>query len=213
MNNDIVIPIEKNLGQAPLYLGQFISNIVGFVLIISAVAAFGYLLIGGINWLTAGGDKGKVTEAKDRITNAIIGLAIVACSWGIFLLIDHFLGLNIANNSSSHSNPSYQQTQRYTAATTTTTTTANNEPVVPTEYGNPRCRCFADKRCMKDGATWIASDSISRQVGTCTARKCNPGGADIFLTDAECKGGNCCNEPHACPAESLPCSEENEFYE
>ncbi len=212
MNNDIVIPIEKNLGQAPLDLGKFISNIVGFVLIISAVAAFGYLLIGGINWLTAGGDKGKITEAKDRITNAIIGLAIVACSWGIFLLIDHFLGLNIANQTSSDSHPSYQQTQRYTATTTTT----KNKPVTPIEYGNPNCHCFADKRCMKDGATWIVSDpgeESGRDPGDCVARKCNPGGADIFLTDAECKGGNCCNEPHACPAESLPCSEENEFYE
>lgn len=98
---NIIIPIEDNLTNAPLDLGDFVSKVVGFALIIAAMAAFGYLVLGGIQWITGGGDKGKIEEAKNRITNAIIGLAIVAASWAIFLLIDHFLGLNVANNTSS----------------------------------------------------------------------------------------------------------------
>jgi len=96
MITSIVIPIEENLGEAPLDLGVFISNVIGFALIMAALASFGYLVMGGIQWITGGGDKGKIEEARNRITNAIVGLAIVAASWAIFLLLDHFLGLNVA---------------------------------------------------------------------------------------------------------------------
>jgi hypothetical protein len=56
---------------------------------------FFYLLWGGIQWLTSGGDKGKTEEAQKRITAAVIGLAIVASAWAIMRVIDAFFGVGL----------------------------------------------------------------------------------------------------------------------
>lgn len=37
----------------------------------------------GFMWMTAGGDEGKVETAKHTLTRAVIGLAIVLCSYAI----------------------------------------------------------------------------------------------------------------------------------
>lgn len=103
----ITIPIATNLASnTPLDIGVFVSKMVGMVLTVSALAALGYLIMGGVGWITGGGDKGKIEEAKNRITGAIVGLAIVAVSWAIFLVVDGFLGLGIAGGKSSGYTPS-----------------------------------------------------------------------------------------------------------
>jgi hypothetical protein len=77
-------------------LGVFVSSIVGALLTVAALGAFAFLVWGGLNWIMSGGDKGKIEEARGRITNALIGLTIVAASYAIFLLVDHFFGLHMA---------------------------------------------------------------------------------------------------------------------
>ena len=76
-------------------LGQLISAAVGTLLIISALLAFVFLILGGIQWITSGGDKGKTEEARNRITAALVGLAIVAAAWAIVQLISTFFGIDI----------------------------------------------------------------------------------------------------------------------
>ena len=76
-------------------LGLYASNIVALMLIVAGTATFVYLVWGGITWITAGNDQGKVDEARQRLTNAVIGLGIVATSWAIFLLLDYFFGLGL----------------------------------------------------------------------------------------------------------------------
>lgn len=83
-----LIPINTNIGD-------FISRVVSALLIVAALATFIYLVYGGLSWIMSGGDKAKVQEARDRITNAVIGLGIVATAWAIFLLIDYFFGIGI----------------------------------------------------------------------------------------------------------------------
>lgn len=104
---DITIPILSNIdGSFPTHLGEYVSRIVNVLLIIAAIASFVYLVLGGLQWITAGGDKGKIEEARNRITGALVGLAITAAAWAIFLLVDYFFGLNLATNASSvPSNP------------------------------------------------------------------------------------------------------------
>jgi hypothetical protein len=91
----INIPIEPNIGTAPMNLASYFTNIIGVALTVAAVATFGYLVWGGIEWITAGGAEKKIEAAKSRITNAIVGLAIVAVSWAVFLIINTFFKLNI----------------------------------------------------------------------------------------------------------------------
>lgn len=79
-------------------LGKFISAILAAILVIAALAAFVYLLLGGLSWITSGGDKAAVEAAQKRIQAAIIGLFIVFAAWAIMLVIGKFLGIpNIFN--------------------------------------------------------------------------------------------------------------------
>jgi len=77
-------------------LGSFVSKSVSAVILVAGLATFAYLLYGGLQWIMSGGDKGKLEEARNKITNGLIGLAIVASSWAIYLLIDYFFGIGIA---------------------------------------------------------------------------------------------------------------------
>lgn len=73
-------------------LAKVISGIIGVLTVAGAIWFMFQLLIGGIGWVSSGGEKTKLTEARDRITHAFIGLIIVVAAWGIIALTGQFLG-------------------------------------------------------------------------------------------------------------------------
>ena len=75
-------------------LGELISGGVTAAIVLSAVIALVFLVWGGVQWLTSGGDKANTEKAQQRITAAIIGLAIVVASWAVVQLIAGFFGIN-----------------------------------------------------------------------------------------------------------------------
>lgn len=94
------INIEKQAQkQIPINttLGDFISRAVSAIMLVAGIATFMYLIWGGIEWITSGGDKDKVQSARERITQSIVGLAIVAGAWAIMLLLDYFFGIGITS--------------------------------------------------------------------------------------------------------------------
>ncbi len=76
-------------------LGQLISAGVGTLLIVAALLAFLYLILGGIQWITSGGDKAGMEAARNKITHAIVGLIIVGAAWAIMTLVQNFLGITV----------------------------------------------------------------------------------------------------------------------
>lgn len=78
-------------------LGAFISGIIQLLFLIAALATFLYLVMGGIQWITSGGDSKKTEAAGKQITNALIGLAIVAVSWAVMALVAQVFHINIFN--------------------------------------------------------------------------------------------------------------------
>lgn len=76
-------------------IGSLISKALNFVLIIGALLVFMYLIWGGIEWITSGGDKGKTESARNKITAAIVGLIVLASSWAILLLVLGFLDTDL----------------------------------------------------------------------------------------------------------------------
>ncbi|HBD02531.1 MAG: hypothetical protein UX38_C0001G0042 [Microgenomates group bacterium GW2011_GWC1_46_16] len=78
-------------------LGVFVQKSFSAVILVAGLATFMYLVLGGVQWIMAGGDKGKLEEARNRITNGLIGLAIVASAWAIYQLVDYFFGIGITN--------------------------------------------------------------------------------------------------------------------
>ena len=80
--------------KAPGLFGSALSAITGFFLTIATIWAFIQLLLGAVNWISSGGDKTKLEEARHRIQNAILGLFIMFTVWSIFLIILSVLGIS-----------------------------------------------------------------------------------------------------------------------
>lgn len=89
----IQIPKPSNVNI--INIGLLISSLINLALIIAGIAAFAYLIWGGVQWITSGGDKGNVEAAQKRIQAAIVGLFVVFSAWAIMLLIQSFLGITI----------------------------------------------------------------------------------------------------------------------
>src|SRR3989339_1689060 len=80
-------------------IGTLIKGALQGALLVAALLVFMYLIWGGIQWITSGGDKGKTQEARDRITAALVGLAVVASAWAVMLIISYFFGINILDGN------------------------------------------------------------------------------------------------------------------
>lgn len=91
-NNNLGSPINTPDGYAD-NIGKLISFVLRVVLAIGALLVFGYLVMGGIEYITSGGEKGKTESARNKITAAIVGLIILAASWAVLNLALSFLGL------------------------------------------------------------------------------------------------------------------------
>jgi TRAP-type C4-dicarboxylate transport system permease small subunit len=93
------LSIGKPENVAITNIGTLIQGVLQGAIVISAILVFAYLIWGGIQWITSGGDKGKTQEARDRITAALVGLAVVASAWAIMLIISYFFGINILDGN------------------------------------------------------------------------------------------------------------------
>lgn len=77
--------------------GRLISSGIQVALIVAAILTFAYLIWGGIQWITSGGDKAQYEAARGRITAALIGLAIVAAAYAVMELVGYFFGIDVFN--------------------------------------------------------------------------------------------------------------------
>jgi len=75
-------------------IGTYINRILKVVLGVGAIATLVMIMWGGVEWVTSGGDKNKYESARNRITAGIVGLALVAAGWGIWLLVLKFFNLD-----------------------------------------------------------------------------------------------------------------------
>jgi len=96
---NVGIPKPENYNITDL--GLFISKLMGAALIISAILVFVFLVMFGFQWITSGGDKGKTEEARNRITAALVGLAIVAAAWAVIQLVSYFFGIDVFGGTKS----------------------------------------------------------------------------------------------------------------
>lgn len=74
-------------------IDQFLPNVLQIGLTLGAVSALFYLIWGGIEYLTSGGNQERNKSAKAKISTAIAGLAILASVWAIWRLLVYFLGI------------------------------------------------------------------------------------------------------------------------
>ncbi|MBI3980492.1 hypothetical protein HY345_00670 [Candidatus Microgenomates bacterium] len=86
-------------------VGRLISGLIGVAMLLAALAVFIYLIWGGFEWITSGGDKAGVENARNKITAALIGLVIVASAWAIMRLVEFFFGITVISGTVSIPKP------------------------------------------------------------------------------------------------------------
>lgn len=91
---ETIIPGQlKTVGEFDVI--DIVRGIIQFILVVAFVLAFIMLLIGGIRWITAGGDEKAVGSARNMITAALIGLVIVLVAFALIKLVETFFGVSI----------------------------------------------------------------------------------------------------------------------
>ncbi len=96
---DRAIDLTKIQGKWGGLAGITVQRVLVFaingILIASGIIAFFFLLIGGMQWILAGGDKEGTEKARKRITAALVGLAVVFSAYALALLVDAVFGVSI----------------------------------------------------------------------------------------------------------------------
>lgn len=97
---NIVIPIPTLTPFTPIaqpdasgiisvrYLGEYIEGVYRYAVGIAGIFAVALIMWGGMKWIFAGGDTGKIGEAKKTINNAVIGLVLVLGSYLLLYTIN-----------------------------------------------------------------------------------------------------------------------------
>lgn len=93
----IPAPTNKIIGSgnANTNIANLITVFLSTATVLGGLVFMIMLVLGGIKWLTAGGDKAALESAKNQITNATIGLAIIVAAVAITVVIQTAFGINI----------------------------------------------------------------------------------------------------------------------
>lgn len=101
--------IDNDLAGSGTTFGGFLGNILSGVMVIALLMALLYLVWGAVQWIYSGGDSSKVQKARDRMTQAMVGILVLSATLAIFGLLQAFLGVEIIQfdfgGSSSSSTP------------------------------------------------------------------------------------------------------------
>ncbi len=75
------------------YFTGIISTIIGLLTIIAGLWFMIQIILGGLRWISSGGDKQANQDAQKRITNALIGIVIVIFAYAFNGLVGQIFGL------------------------------------------------------------------------------------------------------------------------
>lgn len=90
------IGITGKTNSAAINSFTLVLSIIIGVLTVSAAIWFTFQIFSGaLQWLTSGGDKQSLENARKRLTHAVIGLFIVVLSYAIISLFGLIFGLDI----------------------------------------------------------------------------------------------------------------------
>lgn len=82
-------------GAGEAGFSNYLSTILNAVVVLAVLLLLLYLVWGGIDWITAGGDSGKVGKARDKITQGVIGIIVLASSIAILMLVQNLFGVKL----------------------------------------------------------------------------------------------------------------------
>lgn len=74
---------------------RILSNVIGFLTITAGITFALYVVLAGLTWITAREESERISKSKQMLTNALVGLAIVAASWALTGVLETVFGFNI----------------------------------------------------------------------------------------------------------------------
>jgi hypothetical protein len=77
-----------NMSEPGIAIGSYISAIYNYALGIVGILSALVIMIGGVIWLTAGGNTNRIENAKSWITAALTGLVIALSSYAILYTVN-----------------------------------------------------------------------------------------------------------------------------
>ena len=96
----ITNPILPNFGSGNYgeVFAKMIANIWKAFVILGGIFFILYFAFGALRWMTAEGDKTKFEESRQKITNAFIGLTLLAASVALVQLLGSLLEIEFLEN-------------------------------------------------------------------------------------------------------------------
>ncbi|GIK84473.1 MAG: hypothetical protein BroJett025_10950 [Patescibacteria group bacterium] len=83
---------EENPGAN---LEAIISNVLGVLTIVGGIFFIIYFMVASFEWITAGGDAGKLTTARNKMMQGVLGLIVLVAAYGIIGLIGSLVGIEL----------------------------------------------------------------------------------------------------------------------
>jgi hypothetical protein len=77
------------------FFKQLVPNLVGLAFVGGVLIFFFMMLVGAIQWITAGGDKASLETARGRVTSAIVGVILLLSTFVIIKIIEQFFNVHI----------------------------------------------------------------------------------------------------------------------
>lgn len=84
-------------GDPSNFVAGLIRGSISFLLIISFVAAFFWIIFAGFRFITSGSDSKSVSQAWSQIYWGFIGLIVVISAFAIIKLIETFFGVTLVS--------------------------------------------------------------------------------------------------------------------
>jgi hypothetical protein len=92
-----VIPTQEGTIEGVVQdpLAPLIARLWSTIVILGGLMVIIFLLWGALEWITSGGDSNKLQNARAKMTNAAIGLGILAASFAIIAFLGSVFGFNL----------------------------------------------------------------------------------------------------------------------
>ncbi|MFC1600564.1 hypothetical protein ACFL25_00620 [Patescibacteria group bacterium] len=188
---DIVNPVLNNIsGLTPSgFFGGLIPLILSLIIVVGIVAFLIYLLMGGVSWITSGGDKMKLEQARSRITQALVGLIILLSFIAIARLFESFFGVGFGQIAVG---PYYIGTEPLptippsTPGPTSPPGTPTSPPGTPTPPSYGTCDCT--NGLITENSCNSPATAICTYANTC---QCEVGWTGVVIVRNEATNRNC----------------------
>lgn len=87
--------VGSDLGLSLQRFSNVISTAVGIMTLSAGTWFIIQIFMGAFQWLSSGGDKQGVENARKRMTNATVGLFVVVAAYALISIVGRVFGLDI----------------------------------------------------------------------------------------------------------------------